>query len=148
MNSFDFPHHNMGSRLVLIAALSSVCLSACVYRMDIHQGNIVSQEMVDQLKPGMNKRQVSYIMGTPLLQDAFQDERWDYVYSNEPYGEDRLQKRITLVFKRDELMGVQGDFRPGTLPSVEPSKDVTVSIPKIDREKTLWESITGLFGSS
>ena len=117
-----------------------------VYSMDIHQGNIVSQEMVDQLRPGMNKRQVLFIMGTPLLQDPFHDDRWDYFYSNKPSGEVRLQKRITLVFKDEELAGLQGDFRPGNLPSIEPAKEVTLNVPKIKRERTLWESIAGLFG--
>jgi outer membrane protein assembly factor BamE len=117
-----------------------------VYRMDIHQGNIVTQEMVDQLKPGMNQRQVAFILGTPLIKDPFHDERWDYLYSNEPGGQARMQKRITLVFENDELVGLQGDFRPGDLPSVEPSKEITVNVPKISREKTLWETITGLFG--
>lgn len=116
-----------------------------VYRMDIHQGNIITQEMVDQLKPGMNQRQVAFIMGTPLVKDPFHDNRWDYLYSNEPGGKPRVQKRITLVFENDELVGLQGDFRPGDLPSVEPSKEVTVIIPKIQREKTLWETLTGLF---
>jgi len=116
-----------------------------VYRMDIHQGNIVTQEMVDQLKPGMNQRQVAFILGTPLIKDPFNDHRWDYLYSNEPGGQARMQKRITLVFENDELVGLQGDFRPGDLPSVEPSKEVTVNVPKISREKTLWETITGLF---
>jgi outer membrane protein assembly factor BamE len=118
-----------------------------IYSMDIHQGNIVSQEMVDQLKPGMNKRQVLFIMGTPLLQDPFHADRWDYFYSNKPSGEVRLQKRISLVFRDEELAGLQGDFRPGNLPSIEPAKEVTVNIPKIKRERTLWESIAGLFGS-
>ena len=117
-----------------------------IYSMDIHQGNIVTQEMVDQLKPGMNKRQVTFIMGTPLIQDPFHDERCDYLYANEPGGKSRMQKRISLVFKDDELVGLQGDFRPGNLPSVEPARDVTVTIPKISRERSLWESITSLFG--
>jgi len=117
-----------------------------IYSMDIHQGNIVSQEMVDQLRPGMNKRQVLFVMGTPLLQDPFHEKRWDYLYSNEPNGKVRLQKRITLVFDEDELAGLQGDFRPGNLPSIEPPKDVTMNVPKISREKTLWESIASLFG--
>jgi outer membrane protein assembly factor BamE len=140
----------MRKHLVLISALF---LSACslerlpgVYRLDIHQGNIVTQEMVDQLKPGLTKRQVAFIMGTPLLRDMFHSERWDYVYSNQPSGEDRLQKTLSLEFDGDELIGVQGDFRPGEAPA-EVNKDVTVNIPKIEREKTLWESISGIFRS-
>lgn len=115
--------------------------------MDLHQGNIVTQEMVDQLRPGMSKRQVSFIMGTPLVLDPFHDERWDYLYSNQPGGAERMQKRITLVFENDALVGMQGDFRPGSLPSVEASKDVAINIPKIQRQKTLWESISSLFRS-
>lgn len=118
-----------------------------VYRLDIHQGNMVSQEMVDQLRPGMTKRQVAFIMGAPLLQDPFHDNRWDYVYSNQPGGEPRVQKTVTLVFADEELAGLQGDFRPGNLPSIEMVKDTTVNIPKIEREKTLWEKIKGLFGA-
>ncbi len=102
--------------------------------------------MIDQLRPGMTKRQVAFIMGTPLLADPFHDNRWDYIYSNQPGGEPRVEKSISLVFQNDELTGLQGDFRPGNLPSVEMTKDTTVNIPKIEREKTLWQKITGLFG--
>lgn len=133
---------------ILITALLTVLLSGCIYTPDIHQGNIVSQEMVDQLRPGMNKRQIAFIMGTPLLQDPFHDNRWDYIYTNQPGGMDRMQKRISIFFKNEELSGLQGDFKPGTLPSIEPNRDVTVDIPKIERDKTLWGSISGLFGSN
>ena len=119
-----------------------------VYRQDIHQGNVITQEMVDQLKPGMTQRQVSYIMGTPLLIDPFHDERWDYVYSNQPGDEPRVQKNITLIFKGDELAGLQGDFRPGTLPSIEMKKDSSINITKIEREKTVWQMVSSLFGAT
>lgn len=140
--------------LTVITYLAALFLTGCslewlpfVYKLDIHQGNVASQEMVDQLRPGMTKRQVAFIMGTPLLADPFHDDRWDYLYSNQPGGEPRVQRSVTLVFKEDELAGLQGDFRPGNLPSIEAVKDQTVDIPKIDREKTLWQKITGLFGA-
>lgn len=143
----------MRKPVIVITYLLSMFLSGCsldwlpfVYHLDIHQGNVVSQEMVDQLRPGMTKRQVAFIMGTPLLKDPFHDNRWDYLYSNQPGGEPRVQKNVTLVFEKDELAGLRGDFRPGNLPSIEMVKDTTVDIPKIDREKTLWEKIIGLFG--
>ncbi|CAI8816320.1 outer membrane protein assembly factor BamE, partial [Methylocaldum szegediense] len=149
----------MVKRVTVITYCLSLFLAGCsvnklkdylpgVYEIDIHQGNIVSQQMVDQLRPGMTKRQVAFIMGTPLLVDPFHDNRWDYLYSNEPGGKPRIQKRITLVFDKDELIGLQGDFRPGNLPEIEPGKDVTIDIPKIEREKSLWEKITGLFGKN
>ncbi len=124
-------------------------LSGCsswVHRVDINQGNIVSQEMVNQLRPGMNRRQVTYLLGTPLLTDPFHDNRWDYVYSIEPNGEPREEKRITLVFERDELIQLEGDFRPGAAPEFGAGKDMTVYVPKIEQEKTVWEKIKSLFG--
>ncbi len=117
-----------------------------VYRIDIHQGNIFTQDMVNQLKPGMTKRQVAFTMGTPLIQDAFHSNRWDYVYSNEPGREDRLVKKFTVFFEADALVGVEGDLRPTDLPAGDAKKDVTVVIPKIQRDKTVWEAITGMFG--
>ncbi|SMF95750.1 Beta-barrel assembly machine subunit BamE [Methylomagnum ishizawai] len=145
----------MPKRLPVITYLSTLFLTGCsfnwlpgIYRLDIHQGNVVSQEMVDQLRPGMTKRQVAFIMGTPLLTDPFHDERWDYLYSNQPGNEPRVQKHISLAFDKDEeLKGLAGDFRPGNLPSIEMSKDTTVNIPRIEREKTLWQKIKGVFGS-
>lgn len=140
-------------RFVILAVLA-VSWAGCswdwlpfVYRQDIHQGNVITQEMIDQLRPGMTKRQVTYIMGAPLLLDPFHDERWDYVYSNQPGDEPRVQKNVTLIFRGDELASLQGDFHPGTLPSIEMKKDSTLNIPKIDREKTVWQMIKSLFGA-
>lgn len=142
----------MGKSLLLIACLAiTACSNALriplVYRIDIHQGNIFDQEMVDQLKPGMTKRQVAFIMGTPLLSDAFHSNRWDYVYSNEPGGGDRVEKKFSAFFEKDELVGLEGNLRPSNSPSQEGKKEVTVNVPKIERAKTLWESISGIFGN-
>ena len=63
-------------------------VSCSIYKLDVQQGNVVTQEAVNQLKPGMNKRQVRYIMGSPLLVDVFHQTRWDYVYTNQPGGGD------------------------------------------------------------
>lgn len=133
---------------LIILPLLSGCSHLSLYTLDIHQGNIVTQEMVDQLKPGMTQRQVAFILGTPLLNDPFHDNRWDYIYSSEPGGEDRVQRNLTVMFEQSELVAIQGDFRPNDQPVVDVSRDVTVNIPKIQREKTLWEKIKGLFGSS
>ena len=141
-------------RFVGLALLLSLQLSACnyswipfTYRQDIHQGNVVSQEMVDQLRPGMSQRQVAFIMGSPMLVDPFHDERCDYIYSNQPGNQDRFQKNVTLIFKNDQLVALQGDFRPGTLPSIELKKDSSISVPTIPREKTLVQKVKGAFDS-
>lgn len=116
-----------------------------VYSLEIQQGNIINQEMIDQLRPKMTKRQVLYIMGSSMLVDVFHQKRWDYLYSEQPGGETRKQKRLSLFFLGDELIGVQGDFRPSTLPVITESNESTIEVPKRDLEKTLWEMITGLF---
>lgn len=104
--------------------LSSLCLTALlaitgcsfpgVYKIDIQQGNVVTQDMVDQLRPGMTRRQVRFIMGNPLIADTFHANRWDYLYSLQPGGGKRQQERISLEFDaNDQLSGISGDFRPG-----------------------------------
>jgi outer membrane protein assembly factor BamE len=81
-----------------------------VYRIDIPQGNIITQEMVDQLRPGLTKRQVNFILGTPLVRDTFNQDRWDYVYSYQPGGGERLQERLTVFFEDGMLTRFEGDF--------------------------------------
>lgn len=118
-----------------------------VYSIDIQQGNIVDQDMVDQLRPNMTERQVLYILGSPMLVDTFHQKRWDYLYSNQPGGEDRQQKRISIFFNEDNLVsGIQGDFKPSSEPVTKPSQETTVDVPKRDIELTMWEKIKGLFG--
>lgn len=92
-----------------------VLLSGCafpgVYRIDIPQGNIITQEMIDQLRPGLTKRQVTFILGTPLIRDTFDQDRWDYLYSYQPGGGERVQERITVFFDANgELTHFEGDF--------------------------------------
>lgn len=115
-----------------------------VYILDIQQGNRVDQDMINQLKPNIKKRQVLYIMGSPMLVDIFHQKRWDYLYSNQPGGQSREQKRISLYFEGDTLVGIQGDFKP-TINTEKLSKEVTVEVPKRDLDKTMSEKIIGLF---
>lgn len=139
----------------ILAVAASLTLASCttiltnlpgVYTVDVQQGNMVDQSMIDQLRPNMNKRQVLYIMGSAMLVDFFHKNRWDYLYSAQVDGGDRQQKRISLYFENDQLIGVQGDFKPSEVPVVKLSDETTVDVPKRDLEKTLWEMITGLFG--
>ena len=109
------------SRLLLVA-VSCALVAACSwkpgfineYKIDIQQGNIVSQDMVDKLRPGMSRSQSRFVLGTPMIQDTFHPDRWDYVYTIQPGGGRRLQERETLFFNSDEqLSGLTGDFVPG-----------------------------------
>ncbi|NBV74574.1 MAG: outer membrane protein assembly factor BamE [Methylococcaceae bacterium] len=116
-----------------------------VYTIDILQGNMIDQDLIDQLRPNMTKRQVMYILGSPMIADTFHDKRWDYLYSEQKNGGDRLQKRVSLYFNGDSLAGVQGDIRPSTLPVVKPSTETTVDLPKREFDKSMREKVTGLF---
>ncbi len=94
--------------LAALAALLSGCLS--VYKAEIQQGNVVTQEMIDKLKPGMTRSQVRFVLGTPLVSDPFHQDRWDYYYylqrANEDIGE---AQRLTVIFNNDVLQKVKGD---------------------------------------
>ena len=98
--------------LVGLLALAG-CSFPGVYKIDIQQGNVVTQDMIDQLRPGMTRRQVRFIMGNPLIQDTFHTNRWDYLYSMESGHNDRVQERISLTFEDNRLVGLAGDFMPG-----------------------------------
>jgi outer membrane protein assembly factor BamE len=82
------------------------------YRMDIQQGNNVTQEMASQLKPGMSKEQVRYLLGTPLLTDLFHAERWDYVYFLDRRGQPRERRRLAVFFQDGKLARLEGDVAP------------------------------------
>lgn len=83
-----------------------------VYKLSIEQGNVITQEMVDQLKPGMSMEQVEYVMGSPLIKDSFNANRWDYVYNIQRGSAAREQYRMTIYFKNDSLDYFTGDFVP------------------------------------
>jgi len=105
---------------LIIPVVFSLLLSSCgsvtsfafpgVYRLNIPQGNIITQEMVDQLRPGLTKRQVNFILGTPLVKDTFDQDRWDYLYSFQPGGGERVQERLTVFFENEQLTHFAGDF--------------------------------------
>lgn len=99
--------------IILLALLSVSCSSALPsfkpYRMDIQQGNVVTSKMVMQLRPGMTKSQVRFIMGTPLIQDSFHSNRWDYFYQMRHEGKIIEQRRVILEFENEALARVRGD---------------------------------------
>jgi outer membrane protein assembly factor BamE len=80
--------------------------------MDIQQGNVVTSKMIMQLRPGMTKSQVRFIMGTPLIQDTFHSNRWDYFYQMRKEGKIIEQRRVILEFDNEALARVRGDVIP------------------------------------
>jgi outer membrane protein assembly factor BamE len=128
--------------LLLLSAAAS--LSACsntripspadlpiVYKIDVQQGNVITQDMVAQLKPGMDRSKVKFIMGTPVVADVFHQDRWDYLYTMQKRGGERSQRRISLYFKDDKLDRIEGDVRPaaGEFTTPEKARSTTVAVP-------------------
>lgn len=83
-----------------------------LYKMDIRQGNLVTPEMREKLKLGMSKQQVRYLMGTPMINDVFHANRWDYVYLLEHRGKLVEEHRLTLYFKGDNLASIEDGPKP------------------------------------
>lgn len=106
------------------------------YQIDVQQGSVLSQEKINQLKPGMDKRQVRFIMGSPSVVDTLHPNRWDYVYTYTPGGGEQVSERIALFFEDDRLIGIEGDFRPqegqdGPILN----KEVVVDVPPLPDEE-------------
>lgn len=96
----------------LVFALSILLLLACqskfltVHKIDVQQGNALDAEMANKVKMGMNKEQVQYVLGSPLITDSFHPDRWDYIYLLIPgYGEQE-RRLLTLIFDRDEVIDI------------------------------------------
>jgi outer membrane protein assembly factor BamE len=101
-----------------------------VYKIDVQQGNVVTQDMLAQLTPGMEKNKVRFIMGTPLLIDAFHQDRWDYVYTTQEGGGSRAQRNVALFFKNDRLERVEGNVKTAQGKIMrEQRKEVSVDVP-------------------
>jgi outer membrane protein assembly factor BamE len=114
--AFDPPAKRIDVHRVLVLALS-LATAACSsfpslspYRIEIQQGNYVTQEMVAQLKPGLSRDQVRFVLGTPLVSDVFHDDRWDYVFTRRRTNSvDVETRRFAVFFEDGKLKRVEGD---------------------------------------
>ena len=107
-----------------------------VYRVDIQQGNVIDQSMINRLESGMSKAKVRFIMGTPLLMDPFHSNRWDYIYSLEPGDGEREQRRVSIFFNNDKLTHLEGDITSGYGRAAETDRDENINvIVPADRER-------------
>lgn len=107
----------MRIKLILLSTLLASCgyVSTPVlspYKMDIRQGNFITAEMREKLKLGMSKNQVRYVLGTPMISDAFHGNRWDYVYRLEQRGEVVEKQRLTLYFEGENLARIEDGEHP------------------------------------
>lgn len=107
-----------------------------VYRMTVQQGNILTDDMVDQLQPGMTKRQVQYLLGTPLLTDFFNTDRWDYVYTIQRGHSSMERRKLTVFFQEDALVRIEGDMKPNAeRAATRERQEIVVSVPDYEKRK-------------
>ncbi|PPC94728.1 MAG: cell envelope protein SmpA [Methylotenera sp.] len=127
--------------LVSLVLLCTACGTALPtvkpYKLDVQQGNVVTSKMLLQLRPGMTKSQVRFIMGTPLIQDSFHGNRWDYVYQLREKGKIVEQRRVILDFENELLKSVRGDVIPaGSGPKESESGNTgTRTVQPVDKSK-------------
>ncbi|MCW8956879.1 MAG: outer membrane protein assembly factor BamE [Gammaproteobacteria bacterium] len=101
----------MRKNLIFIAVLTGLILSSCSWlpeshKIDIQQGNRIKQEDLAKLKPGMTRSQVKFVLGSPLLQDSFHEDRWDYIFYLKPGKGESRRSRISLYFAGDKLIRI------------------------------------------
>ena len=128
----------MGPRhiIVCVVALVAGCINRpqlvlpafAPYKMDVQQGNVVTQDMIAKVQPGMSRSQVRFALGTPLIVDPFRTDRWDYVYLYQKAGVLTEQRRIAVIFKDDKLVRIEGDVTPaGTASGAKSGKPAAAS---------------------
>jgi outer membrane protein assembly factor BamE len=112
--------------VLLIAAVLSAC--SLLYKPEIQQGDPLTPEMIAALKPGMTKRQVRLLLGSPSVNDVFHPDRWDYLYFTGRAGEAITPPpRLTLYFKDDALVRAEGPLAPAELRNAENGAPGTVA---------------------
>ncbi|HQR53527.1 MAG TPA: outer membrane protein assembly factor BamE, partial [Burkholderiales bacterium] len=125
-----------------LAVLIVLCLAGCSwsalspYKVDIQQGNYVDQEMVSKLRPGMSKSQVRFALGSPLIADAFHQDRWDYVFRQQK-GDNVVEQRVvTAVFDGDRLIRLEGNV------FISPDfNNPQAAIQQMERDRQLTEPL-------
>lgn len=121
------------SLLLLSACASAPDITSALspYRVDVRQGNYISQDMVARLKPGMTRDQVRFALGTPLVSDLFHADRWDYVYRFQPGSGPVQQRRLIVYFENEKLARVGGDVVAETDPAAADSAPASARIVEI-----------------
>ena len=126
--------------VLLLAGCSSV--PSLLYKIEIQQGNVITQEMVNKLKPGMTRSQVRFALGSPMISDAFHENRWDYLYRVEQRGKLVEQRKLTVFFENDHLVRIDGSFATPVAflqpqgPEAGSQPEPSASLEEADKEKS------------
>ena len=116
----------MNSKIIIIVALSLFGLTACLkpFQAPVQQGNIINNSNLKEIRYGMTKEEVVYILGTPMVNDPFNEERWDYFYSNKDRNKNQTTTRlVTAMFEDNKLVELKGDVDLSNVESLEPSRE-------------------------
>lgn len=97
---------------VAVAMVVTSCALPRVYKVTVQQGNVITQQMVDSLRPGMTREQVAYVMGEPVIKNPFDQDRWDYVYTLRVPGVVNDHMKMSLFFTDGLLSHFVGDLAP------------------------------------
>jgi outer membrane protein assembly factor BamE len=116
-----------GVAALLLAAL----LAGCVYRMDIQQGNYLEGKTVDKLEVGMTRTQVRYLLGTPMVPEPFDKDRWDYLYYFQHGHNKPTQRHLVVFFKDDKVTRFERDNVPESAPQAPEQGAPIQKFPKI-----------------
>jgi outer membrane protein assembly factor BamE len=117
-----------------------------VYKLDVNQGNFISQDMVDKLRVGQTKQQVKLILGTPLIVSIFRDERWDYPYEFVKQGRVVEHRNLSVYFTEDKLARWEGDEMPQSAAELNrQAAALTAHESKWGQERSWWDSILDVF---
>lgn len=105
----------MQKLLILLTLCATMTLQgACsVHRFEIQQGNVVTPDVLSQIKPGLSKKQITSLLGTPLIIDPFHPDRWDYLYTTRSNEGEVTSRRLTLYFANDALLRIDEYPQPG-----------------------------------
>ncbi len=98
--------------MLLVTTSCSTFRFPGVHRINIQQGNVISQSMIDKLKPGMTKSQVRFVLGNPVVDNPLNQNRWDYIYTIAIAGGKQIRRVLILHFDQDRLSHFEGDFLP------------------------------------
>lgn len=116
----------MNKKVTLVLVACSLLLGACIkpYRPDIQQGNIINNSNLREIRYGMSKQEVLFILGTPMVIDPFNEQRWDYFYSKRNHRSNQTTQRlITALFDGDRLVKLEGDVDLSNVQNLEPSTE-------------------------
>ena len=121
-----------------LARVPSVADLPFIYKVDIQQGNVITQEMLAQLRIGMDKKKVNFVMGSPIIMDTFHGNRWDYLYTVQTKGGRPKRRRITLFFENELLARIEGNVVPaaGQI-AVDTRQDMTVEVPEVEKKNVV-----------